>query len=83
MEQAKKAIRIKEYPPLIPIKLIMEDRLVGAKSYKTVLKRLKSKGIEILAFDMVNTHELFSAMTKVKKKSIPIGSRRTEPFKLR
>ncbi len=83
MEQDKKAIRIKEYPPLIPIKLIMEDKLLGAKSYRTVLKRLKAKGIKILAFDMVNTRELFSAMTEVKKKPIPLGSRRTEPFKLK
>lgn len=83
MEQEKKAIKIKEYPPLIPIKIIMEDRLLGAKSYKTVLKRLKTKGIEILAFDMVNTRELFSAMTEMKNKPMPTHSRRTEPFKLR
>lgn len=76
-------VKIKEYPPLISIKTIIQDRLVGAKSYKTVVKRLKEKGIEILAFDMVNTRELFLAMTQKKKRKTPVISRGSKPFKLR
>jgi len=83
MEVDRKNIKIKEYPPLIPVKIIIEDQLVGAKSYRTVIKRLKTIGVRILAFDMVFTQDLFSALLPNKKKATKQVSRRSKPFKLR
>ena len=75
-------IKIKEYPPVISIKLIMEDELLGAKSYPTVKKRLEELQVPIHRFEMVQTQTLFSALIP-SEKPIPIVSPRgSEPFKL-
>ena len=76
-------VKIKEYPPLISIKTIVEDQLVGAKSFATARKRLKELKITILQYDMVMTKELFKAFLPEKEKELPeVLIRRSEPFKL-
>ena len=77
-------IKVKEYPPVISIKTIMDDQLLGAKSYPTVLKRLQVLKIKILAYDMVNTLDLFNALNPVEEIQPEINTpRRTKPFKIR
>ena len=83
MKENNEEIKIKEYPPLIPVKTIMEDKLVGVSTYRTVVKRLKLIGVKVLAFDMVVTRELFKALIPKKKKPIILKSRKSKPFKLR
>ena len=60
-------IKIKEYPPVIDIKTIIEDRLVGAKSSTTVIKRLQELKVEIFQYEMVKTEELFKALLPSKE----------------
>ena len=78
-------IKIKEYPPVISIKKIIEDELVGAKSYPTVVKRLKELQIKIGIYDMINTKELFDSL--LPKENVlphsPLIIRKSEPFSLR
>ena len=78
-------IKIKEYPPVINVSTIVEDKLVGAKSYKTVRKRLKELKVTIHIYDMIKTKEFFDALIPKKdEESITIQSsvKRTKPFKL-
>lgn len=76
-------IKIKEYPPVIDIKTIMKDRLVGAKSYATVVKRLKKLKVRIHIFDIVETEELFNALVPDSDQvDQNIIIPRKEPFKL-
>ena len=76
-------IKIKEYPPVISIMTIIEDRLLGAKSYPTVVKRLGVLKVKILQFDMVRTEELFSALLPEEVPTHEVSMRKDEPFKLR
>lgn len=75
-------IKIKEYPPVISIKTIIADDLVGAKTYSTVKKRLFELEIELFRFDMVKTIDLFNAL--LPKKDLPqeVILNETSPFKL-
>jgi len=83
MKEHDEQIKIKEYPPFISIKTIIEDKLVGATSYRTVIKRLQKIGVKILAFDMVITYELFKALLPKKGKLPTVKFRKSKPFKLR
>lgn len=76
-------IKIKEYPPVISLALIVEDRLVGAKSHTTVKKRLAELEVRILKYDMVRTDELFNALLEKENQVTKVIIRKSEPFKLR
>ena len=75
-------IKTKEYPPVISIMTIIEDRLLGAKSYPTVVKRLGVLKIKILQFDMVKTDEFFNALMPEEVSTHEVSIRKDEPFKL-
>ena len=75
-------IKIKEYPPVISVATIVEDRLVGAKSYKTVMKRLKELKVTIHIYDMIKTTELFDALFPQREAPGPISLTKGKPFKL-
>ena len=75
-------IKIKEYPPVISIMIIIEDRLLGAKSYPTVVKRLRELKVRILQYDLVRTEELFMALLPEEYQPTEIIMRTAEPFKL-
>ena len=76
-------IPIKEYPPVISIMTIVQDKLIGAKSYPTVKKRLAELSIRILKYDMIITDEFFNALMKEEKPTGQFIARKSEPFKLR
>jgi len=61
---------------------ILDDRLVGAKSYPTVIKRLQILKVRVLQFDMVRTDELFGALLPDEVPLHEVTLRRAEPFKL-
>lgn len=76
-------IKVKEYPPVISVMTIVEDRLLGAKSYPTVKKRLKELNVRVLKYDMVRTDALFNALLSKKEEELPIlRTRKSKPFKL-
>ena len=75
-------VKIKEYPPVISVMTIIEDRLLGAKSYPTVMKRLKELKVRVFPYDMVKTEEFFKALLDEKEQSPVVKMRRSEPFKL-
>ena len=77
-------VRIKEYPPLISIGAIIDDMLLGAKSLKTVKKRLKELNVQLLPYDMVQTAELFAAMLPKGSQEIKveITQRQTGDFNI-
>jgi hypothetical protein len=76
-------IRIKEYPPVISIMTIVDDKLIGAKSYPTVKKRLAELKVNILKYDMIRTDEFFNAIMKEEKAISKVIARKSKPFKLR
>ncbi len=78
-------IKIKEYPPVISIMTIIEDRLLGAKSYPTVVKRLKELQVKVFAYDMVRTDIFFNALLpteEIQITEITHNRKKSEPFKL-
>jgi hypothetical protein len=75
-------IKIKEYPPVISIMTIIEDRLLGAKSYPTVIKRLKELQVKVFAYGMVRTDEFFNALLPKNELPTVVIGRKAEPFKL-
>lgn len=76
-------IKIKEYPPVISVATIIEDRLVGAKSYPTVVKRLKELGVAIHIYEMVRTSDLFAALIPDETMSPQQAIKSKRKFKLR
>lgn len=62
---------------------IAKDKLVGAKTYPTVKKRLNELKVRILKFDMVITKELFDALTEKETDVAKVIGRKSEPFRLR
>ena len=61
---------------------IIEDRLLNAKSYPTVIKRLGELKVRILQYDLVRTEELFMALLPEEFKPTEIIMRTNTPFKL-
>ena len=82
MKKINEDIKIKEYPPLISVMTIIKDRLVGAKSYATVIKRLKTLKVKIFKFQMVKTEELLDAILEDNNTTTTTILRKSKPFKL-
>ena len=77
-------IKVKQYPPVISLKTVIEDNLLNAKSHATVVKRLEKLKVSILAFEMVDTLELFKALRPKQEVQPEIPTKAsTKPFKLR